>query len=125
MKFDRLRKTIEDIERADVVSCFELGSMLAIAGAHIIPHVCVEGNIKRPRDFLTEERPAWIGEPNNLERMQSAALNAGALIGLCLAGTSYYCLAKKIHPAILAIPVVTNVISGAYEFYRSRRKHKQ
>ena len=123
MASEQVRKVAKDI--ADVVAMIPIGAGLTIAGTHIIPHVYVESNPgqtlgpNESRLFPTRES---LRKSNTKEKLQMLALYIGGLAGLLGEIGIYYYHTKETNPGVLAIPVVTNTISGVYELYKSGRK---
>ena len=123
MTLEQVRKISKDI--VDVIVMIPIGAVLTMAGTHMIPHVYAESNPGKPfgqeESRLFPTRESWR-KINTKEKLQMAALYTGGLAGLIGEVGVYYHHVRETHPGVLAIPVVTNTISGLYEFYKSRRR---
>ncbi|MCH7524708.1 MAG: hypothetical protein IIC74_06805 [Bacteroidetes bacterium] len=124
---NKLKRIGRDI--AEIVAMVPLGAGAAVVGSHIIPHVYAESQQDDPRSPLQKKAEIIFKDALKIackriiiiDQIKMAALYTGGLAGIVGECAAYYTLARETHPAVLAIPVATNLASWMYESYKSRR----
>ena len=104
-------------EVKDILSMGILGIVFAPGSMHIIPTVVSEGRKFSGSWFFPEN----FSETSIGEKIGLASLYIGAASGIGLNISGYKFLAENVSPVYFAMPLVTNVASGVYEFYKNKK----